>query len=282
MYSIPVSQVLVATIAVQFPSKAVAGETASTSEPASHGISRRVVVSGLLGLVSLGVVGGGIAWFSRRTASPVSSSTSSSITPTPAPPKLPADSPMFGFNPQHTNFNANEYVLSPSNVPRLSPYWSTPTGDLINSTPAVVGKVVYVGSHDSKVYACDSAGGNILWTTTTGGAITSSPAVVNGVVYIGSADYMLYALKAGTGETLWTAPAGDAFLSSPTVVNGVVYIGSVDHKLYALDAATGSILWAVTTGGSITASPSVTDGVVYVGSNDHTVYAVDDFTGTVL
>ncbi len=300
LYSIPVSpqvspqaldatiaaqvpaQQLDATIAVQVPAQQLTEDTTPTGKKASRGISRRVVVSGLLGLAALAAVGGGIAWFSRRTASSVSSSTSSSITPTPAPPKLPANSPMFGFNPQHTRFNANEYMLSPSNVSRLVPYWSTPTGDLIDSTPAIVGKVVYVGSHDSKVYACDADSGNILWTAATGGAITSSPAVVNGVVYIGSADHNLYALKADTGQTLWTAPAGDAFLSSPTVVNGAVYIGSVDHKLYALNAATGSILWTVRTDDSITASPSVINGVVYVGSNDHTLYAIDDFTGTTL
>jgi eukaryotic-like serine/threonine-protein kinase len=278
--SIPVSEVFDATIPVRLSVQQRTGQTATTGQQASRGISRRVVVSGLVGLTAIGAVGGGIAWFSRRTASPVS--TSISVTPTPAPPKLPANSLMFGFNPQHTRFNANEYMLSPSNVSRLVPYWSTPTGDFINSTPAVVGNVVYIGSHDSKVYACDVAGGNILWAVATGGAITSSPAVVNGVVYIGSADHKLYALKASTGETLWTTPAGDAFLSSPTVVNGVIYIGSVDHKLYALNAGTGSILWTVTTNDSITASPSVIDGVVYVGSDDHTLYACDDFTGTIL
>ena len=303
LYPIPASQIPDATLAAQFPFQQHSGKTPSTGQSpvsyeaessvspgekraqkptprASRGISRRVVVSGLVGVAALGAVGGGIAWFSRRTASPVS--LHSGITPTPAPLKLPANSPMFGFNPQHTRFNADEYMLSPSTVSRLVPYWSTPTGDLINSTPAVVGKVVYVGSHDSKVYALDVASGKSLWTAATGGAITSSPAVVNGVVYIGSADHTLYALKAGAGETLWTAAAADAFLSSPTVVNGAIYIGSVDHKLYALHAATGSILWTVTTGDSITASPSVVDGVVYVGSNDHTFYAIDDFTGTIL
>ncbi len=278
--SSPVAQALDATIAAQFPIQQPAGETVSTGQQASHGISRRVVVSGLVGLAALGAVGGGIVWYSRRTISHVS--TAISVTSTPALPKLPANSPMFGFNSQNTRFNANEYMLSPSNVSRLVPYWSTPTGDIINSTPAVVGNVVYVGSHDSKVYACDVASGNILWTVVTGGAITSSPAVANGVVYIGSADHNLYALKAGNGQTLWTAPANDAFLSSPIVVNGAVYIGSVDHKLYALNAATGSILWTVTANDSVNASPSVIDGVVYIGSNDHTLYACDDFTGTIL
>ncbi len=210
IYAFSVPQPLDMTVAVQFTLPQSAEETVSTGEPASRGISRRVIVSGLIGLAALGALGGGIAWLSRRTASPAS--TSISISPTPAPPKLPATSPMLGFNPQHTGFNANEYMLSPTNVSRLVPYWSTPTGDFIDLTPAVVGNVVYIGSHYFKVYACDVASGNILWTAATDGAITSSPAVVNGVVYIGSADHKLYALKASTGETLWTALANDAFL----------------------------------------------------------------------
>ena len=103
-------------------------------------------------------------------------------------------------------------MLSSSNVARLAPYWTAPTGDSINSTPAVVGKAVFVGSHDSKVYACDIASGNVLWTAATGGSITLSPAVVNGVVYIGSTDNNLYALNADSGQTLWKATAGDVFL----------------------------------------------------------------------
>ncbi len=283
VYAIPVPQAFEATVAVQMPvqpSQKPAEAVIATNTRASRGISRRVIMSALVGLVAVGAVGGGVVWFSRRTT--LSTSTAISVTPTPVRPKLPASAPMFGFNPAHTSFNANEYTLSPTNVAHLTPYWSTSTGDSINSTPAVVGNVVYVGSNDTKVYACDATTGNILWTVATGGAITASPAVANGVVYIGSADHNLYALKAETGKTLWTMPANDAFLSSPTVVNGVVYAGSADHKLYALNAATGSILWTVTTHDSIQAAPSVIDGVVYIGSNDHTLYACDDFTGTVL
>src|SRR5260370_33893704 len=43
------------------------------------------------------------------------------------------------------------------------------------------------------VYALNATTGAILWSYTTGNAIESSPAVVNGVVYIGSFDNKLYA-----------------------------------------------------------------------------------------
>ena len=73
----------------------------------------------------------------------------------------------------------------------------------------------------------------------------SSPAVVNGVVYIGSDDGNVYALNASTGAMLWSFTTGGRVESSPTVVNGVVYIGSDDDNVYALNASTGNKLWTL-------------------------------------
>ena len=77
----------------------------------------------------------------------------------------------------------------------------------------------------------------------------SSPAVVNGVVYVGSDDNNVYALNATTGAKLWNYTTGGAVDSSPAVANGIVYVGSDDHNVYALNATTGAKLWNYTTGG---------------------------------
>jgi serine/threonine protein kinase len=60
---------------------------------------------------------------------------------------------MFGFDPQHMNFNPYEKVLNPANVSRLVQYWTASTGNTILSSPAVANGVVYVGSFDGKLYA---------------------------------------------------------------------------------------------------------------------------------
>jgi len=183
------------------------------------------------------------------------------------------------------------------------PLWTAASGSIQNSSPAVAGGVVYVGSDDFELYAFDATGvtgcsGVLpnktctpLWHGVTGSWVVSSPAVANGVVYVGSADHKLYAYAVGCSSgggfcsPLWTATTGNEVNSSPAVANGVVYVGSEDHKLYAFaanggTACTGSFplktcppLWTATTGGMIDSSPAVTNGVVYVGSEDYKLYA---------
>lgn len=76
-------------------------------------------------------------------------------------------------------------------------------------------------------------------------AIDSSPAVVNGVVYIGTEDGLdgnLYALNATDGSQLWVYPLQGAGQSPPTVGNGIVYITA--GNLYALNASNGQEVWS--------------------------------------
>jgi outer membrane protein assembly factor BamB len=197
--------------------------------------------------------------------------------------------------------------------PRIcDPLWMGRTGGSIESSPAVSGGVVYVGSGDGNLYAFDATGVSgcsgapktcsPLWTANAGDSlyypIVSSPAVANGMVYIGSYNGKLYAFDA-TGVTgcsgspktcspLWTgATGGNIDSSSPAVANGVVYIGSHDQKLYAFGTGcnsggrTCSPLWTADTGAGIDSSPAVANGLVYVGSDNDKlrVYAVGCASG---
>jgi hypothetical protein len=113
-----------------------------------------------------------------------------------------------------------------------------------------------------------------VWGSTTGGGVDSSPAVFGGVVYVGSRDHKVYALNATTGTPKWTYATGNNVeYSSPAVAGGVVYVGSDDDKIYALNASTGTLVWSYATGGYVQSSPTVANGVVFVGSWDGKVYA---------
>jgi outer membrane protein assembly factor BamB len=99
---------------------------------------------------------------------------------------------MFGFDAQHTNANPFEQILNPTTVDHLTKKWAYQTRGQIDSSPAVTGNVVYVGSGDGNVYALDAVSGAKKWAYRTG-SNTSSPAVAGGVVYVGSMNMNMYA-----------------------------------------------------------------------------------------
>jgi hypothetical protein len=102
----------------------------------------------------------------------------------------------------------------------------------VDSSPAVVGGFVFVGSSDHNVYCLNANTGARVWNCTTGGSVSSSPAVVGGFVFVGSGDGKVYCLNATTGAKVWSYQTGGS-VSSPAAVNGVVYAGSGDGKIYA-------------------------------------------------
>lgn len=140
--------------------------------------------------------------------------------------KALVDWPQFRFDLCHTGYKPNEFLLSPTTVGNLVLDWKYGAQEL-ETSPAVVDGIVYVGGWDGVVHAlkadtgaplCEHAGMSEM--------LISSPAVANDVVYLGSLNGILYALKASTGTLLWKYATRDMVVSSPAVANGVVYVGS--------------------------------------------------------
>jgi len=191
-----------------------------------------------------------------------------------------------GFNASGKRYNPWENVITPDNVDQLEVAWTFTTGNYIESSPAVVNGILYIGSNDGVLYALDATTGNLKCSDVLGAPIDySSPAVANGIVYIGSTDGNLYALDAVTCATKWAYQTGGVIESSPTVANGTVYFGSNDGNLYAVNATTGALLWSATTtaNAAIYGAPAVVKGgTVYIGSGDHKVYAFDVISGALV
>jgi outer membrane protein assembly factor BamB len=210
------------------------------------------------------------------------------------------DWPQFRFDDNRTGFNPFETTLNRRNVPTLSLNWQAQLGKLVlQSSPAVVGDTVYIGSSDGVLWAYPASGcgtsfcSTPLWQSTSLAQIIDSPTVVNGIVYVGSQtnfnnnDGKLNAFDAaGCGQPtcapLWQGLAGSQSIldSSPAVSNGVVFVGAFDGKLYAFDAngcgqPTCQPLWTATTGSTIESSPTVSHGIVFIGSDDGKLYAFD-------
>ena len=74
---------------------------------------------------------------------------------------------MFGFDAQHTHFNAAEHILNVGNVSHLLPDWLAATGNVIIDAPVVANGIVYIGSYDRTLYAYDTATGRLVWAAQT-------------------------------------------------------------------------------------------------------------------
>jgi outer membrane protein assembly factor BamB len=62
----------------------------------------------------------------------------------------------------------------------------------VDSSPAIAGGRVYVGSNDGRLYVLDLASGQKQWEFDAGNAITASPAIAAGRVVIGAQDGVIY------------------------------------------------------------------------------------------
>jgi parallel beta-helix repeat protein len=178
--------------------------------------------------------------------------------------------PMFRHDPAHDGF-------STSHAPRTSQVsWTYTTGKFVDSSPAVVGGIVYSGSEDHNVYALNASTGTLIWNYTTNDIVGSSPAVAYGMVFVSSV-IQLYAFNASTGTLAWSQSL-NLILSSPTVADNMVFVGS-GSDVYALNSSTGAFVWRQSTGSDVVSSPTVAYGMMYVGSDDHNVYAFNASTG---
>ena len=77
-----------------------------------------------------------------------------------------------------------------------------------------------------------NAAGNGVWTVTTQARVESSPAIAGGRVFVGSNDGRFYVLNLATGAKLWEFTAGAPLSASPAIAGGRIVIGSQDGRLY--------------------------------------------------
>lgn len=119
----------------------------------------------------------------------------------------------------------------------LTPRWAIafPGANRVRSQPAFAGGLIFVGSHNGKLYALDPKQGCQVWATQTAAEIRTAIVV---------------------------APWSD------TQTTTRLYFGDVLGNVYGVDARTGTIEWRVRAddhpNATITGSPSLADGKLFV------------------
>jgi eukaryotic-like serine/threonine-protein kinase len=172
--------------------------------------------------------------------------------------------------------NQNLTGVSLGNVPNnLKQIWTFAAGDSIESSAAIVGGTVFVGSQNNELTALSLDNGAVYWKYKIDSPIgESSPAYSNGVVYVGDLGGWLHAVNATDGKKIWAFKAGNEIKSSPVVVGDRVLIGSYDQHLYCISTRNGTQLWRVRTNGPVHATPSVSGGVAYIAGCDELFRAI--------
>ncbi|CAN5562978.1 hypothetical protein BH20ACI3_BH20ACI3_38010 [soil metagenome] len=166
--------------------------------------------------------------------------------------------------------------VSQSAVPTtLKPLWTYEAGESIESSAAIVGGTVFVGSQKGELIALNLENGSAYWKFSTGSPIgESSPAFSAGVVYIGDLGGWINAINASTGQKLWAYKTGGEIKSSPVVAGDRVLIGSYDQNLHCVSTRNGSLLWKVKTNGPVHATPSISGGLAFVAGCDEVFRAI--------
>src|SRR5262245_33117787 len=135
-----------------------------------------------------------------------------------APPSSPANEwRQFRGSPTLTG-------ISSSSVPTtLKVLWTYELGDIIESSAAIVGGVVYVGGGNGDLVALDLESGKLKWKYSTGNLIgESSPSVGADAVYVGDLGGLMHAVRIADGKGLWTFKTASEIKSSPVIADGAV------------------------------------------------------------
>lgn len=173
------------------------------------------------------------------------------------------------------------------NANRLFLKWKRFLGERIEveMEPVVVGKLLYIGLMNGKLYALDTQTGETVWVYEAGTGIANTPTVaaMDGrlMIFFGTISGRIFALDALDGQELWQFQAEGPILSTVSVDNGLVLVGSLDHHFYALEATNGKLSWKFKASGPISSTSAIGEiesgkKGVFFSSGDNVAYALDE------
>ncbi len=177
-----------------------------------------------------------------------------------------------------SQFRGNHQLtgVSQSNVPAtLKPLWTYEAGESIESSAAIIGGTVFVGSQKGEVVALSLDNGSVYWKYSTGAPIgESSPAYSDGAIFIGDLGGTLHAINARNGSRFWAVKLGSEIKSSPVVYGDRILIGSYDEHLYCVSNRDGSVLWKFKTNGPVHSTPGIASGLAFIAGCDEVFRAI--------
>lgn len=155
------------------------------------------------------------------------------------------------------------------------------------ATPAVDGKMLFVGVHRGLFYGIDILRGKKEWSFKTEGSVYAKAAIKDSVVYFADSKGFAYALDK-EGKPLWVTPLANPVLSAPLILDDKIYFVASTKKLYCLDRLSGHMLWHVsqkpekeTLSVQGTSDPVWVNGSIWIGYSDGSLVSHDPNGGHV-
>lgn len=132
--------------------------------------------------------------------------------------------------------------------------WAAPAANWVWGAPAYADGAVYFADLDGNVYAVDAATGAPLWQKQTLGAVQTSPLVVGDMLYVASEGQAgdqpagaLTAFSTADGSEQWQKLTPAPLFTAPVAVEDLVVVAlqSEEASLIAFNQATGEQTWSV-------------------------------------
>jgi alcohol dehydrogenase (cytochrome c) len=224
----------------------------------------------LAGALILSLAGASLAWSGAETETSATTKVKEAPAPSVTQEQLSgAAGDESNFLHTNGNYDQTRYYpgkqINTSNVGKLRPAWifQTEVKESLETTPIVVGGVMYVTTSFNHVYAIDAKTGQEFWhykhkmgpvTTYCCGPNNRGVAIYKDKVYMGTLDSKLVALDAKTGSLVWQTDIAEPELGysetmAPTAVDGKILIGTnggeygIRGFVRAYDAETGKLVW---------------------------------------
>ncbi len=156
---------------------------------------------------------------------------------------------------------------------------SASTGDIIESSPALVGNNLYFGSNSRNFYCAElkipgSSGARpqdkpeLKWMAKLDGPASSSPAFsTNNKLIVCTKNGKVYGISSGNGNIAWTYDAGGQIDGSPAVAPGkVVFVSK--KTVFCLDETNGRSIWDNLLSDESYATPAIGGNYVYLTTRD--------------
>jgi outer membrane protein assembly factor BamB len=144
-----------------------------------------------------------------------------------------------------------------------------PLESFLIASPALVGDLLYVGTHTGLIVCVDWRKGEFVWKYEGPRKMPfhASAVVTEELVVVGCHDKHVHAVERATGKPAWTFPTRAKIECSAAAIDGRCFVGSGDGNLYGLALSTGKEIWKYNAGKDITAGIAIGEGCLVVGED---------------